>query len=98
MKNNNNTSIAKDSVTIISEGVKLDGNLNSKGNIRIDGIINGDVRADGNITIGEHGEITGEVKAQVITVGGKITGTAVANEKIVLESSANLKGDLVTKI
>jgi cytoskeletal protein CcmA (bactofilin family) len=98
VKNNNSTNIANDSVTIISEGVKLEGNLNSKGNIRIDGIINGNVRAEGNITIGEHGEITGEVKAQVIVTGGKITGTAVASEKIVLESSSNLKGDLVTKI
>jgi cytoskeletal protein CcmA (bactofilin family) len=94
----NNTNIAQDSVTIISEGVKLEGKLNSKGNVRIDGIINGDIHADGNITIGQHGEITGEVKAQVLIIGGKIVGTVVANEKIVLEASSNLKGDLITKI
>ena len=95
---NNSANISKDSVTIISEGVKLDGNLSSKGNIRIDGIIKGDVQAEGNITIGEHGEITGEIKAQVIIIGGKIIGTVAATDKIVLESSSNLKGDLVTKI
>jgi len=95
---NNSTNIAKDSVTIISEGVKLDGNLISKGNIRIDGLIKGDVQAEGNITIGDHGEITGEIKAQVIIVGGKVIGTVTAGEKVVLEASSNLKGDLVTKI
>jgi cytoskeletal protein CcmA (bactofilin family) len=94
----NNTSVIKDSVTIISEGVILEGKLNSKGNIRIDGVIKGDIQAAGNVTIGEQGEITGEIKAQVIMIGGKISGTVIANEKIVLESSSNLKGDLITKI
>ena len=93
-----NTNIEKDSVTIISEGVKLDGKLNSKGNVRIDGLITGDIQAAGNVTIGVHGEIIGEVKAQVIIIGGKIAGTVVANEKVVLESTSNLKGDLITKI
>jgi len=95
---NINTNVVNDSVTIISEGVKLDGKLISKGNVRIDGNINGDIQAAGNITVGEHGEITGEIKAQVIIIGGKIAGTVVANEKIVLQSSSNLKGDLITKI
>ncbi|MGD1006836.1 MAG: polymer-forming cytoskeletal protein [Ignavibacteriaceae bacterium] len=95
---NNNINVVKDSVTIISEGVKLDGKLISKGNVRIDGIINGDIQAEGNITIGEHGEIIGEIKAQVVTIGGKIAGTVVANEKIILESSSKMKGDLITKI
>lgn len=95
---NTNTNAAQDSVTIISEGVKLDGKLISKGNVRIDGIINGDLQAAGNVTIGPHGEIIGEVKAQVIIIGGKISGTVTANEKIVLESSSNMKGDLITKI
>ena len=95
---NNNTNIEKDSVTIISEGVKLDGKLNSKGNVRIDGLITGDIQAAGNVTIGVHGEIIGEVKAQVIIIGGKIAGTVIANEKIVLESTSNLKGDIITKI
>jgi cytoskeletal protein CcmA (bactofilin family) len=95
---NNNVTPAKDSVTILSEGVVLDGKLNSKGNVRVDGTINGDIQAAGNITIGEHGEITGEVKAQIIIIGGKISGTVIASEKIVLESSSKLKGDLITKI
>ncbi len=95
---NNNTNPGKDAVTIISEGVVLEGKLSSKGNIRVDGIVKGDVNAAGNITIGKQGEINGEVNAQVVLHGGKINGTIKANEKIVLESTSNLKGDLITKI
>lgn len=90
--------MGKDEVTIISSGVVIDGRLSSNGNVRVDGVVKGDVKADGNVTVGENGEINGEIHAEVITVGGKVTGTVLGKEKIVLEPKANLKGDIVTKI
>ena len=93
-----NPAVVNDEVTIISTGVVLEGKLASKGNLRIDGIINGDIQANGNVTIGGKGEINGEVQAQVIILGGKISGSIKAAEKVVLESTAVLKGDLISKI
>ena len=85
-------------VTTISSGVVIEGKLSSKGDVRVDGSVKGDVNVTGNVAIGESGEINGQVIADIITVGGKITGTLNAKEKIVLESKAVLKGDLVAKI
>ena len=48
-----NSSIGKDEVTIISAGVLIEGKMSSNGNIRIDGIVNGNVVAEGNISVGE---------------------------------------------
>lgn len=93
-----NDNIGKDEVTIIGAGVVLEGKLSSNGNIRVDGAINGDITANGNVTIGETGEITGEVTAEVISIGGKVIGSINSREKVVLESKAVLKGDIVTKI
>ena len=93
-----NINIGKDAVTIISSGVIVEGKLSSNGNVRIDGTVNGDITANGNLTIGNQGEVTGEVHAQIITVGGKISGTITAHEKIILESTSLLKGDIITKI
>lgn len=93
-----NETIGKDEVTIIGAGVVLEGKLSSNGNIRIDGAINGDINANGSVTVGETGEITGEIKAEVISIGGKVTGSINSKEKAVLESKAVLKGDIVTKI
>lgn len=98
MKDKNNINIGKDAVTIISSGVIVEGKLSSNGNVRIDGTVNGDINANGNLTIGNQGEVTGEVHAQVITVGGKISGTITAHDKIILESTSLLKGDIITKI
>jgi len=98
LKDKNNINVGKDAVTIISSGVIVEGKLSSNGNVRIDGTVNGDINANGNLTIGNQGEVTGEVHAQVITVGGKISGTITAHDKIILESTSLLKGDIITKI
>lgn len=93
-----NAEIGKDAVTIISTGVIFEGRIKSNGNVRIDGTVNGDVFAEGNVTVGETGQINGEVKAGVITIGGKVTGTVNAKDKVILESKSSLKGDLISKI
>jgi cytoskeletal protein CcmA (bactofilin family) len=93
-----NTNLEKDEVTIISTGVKIEGTMTSSGNVRVDGTIEGDVNARGNITIGEHGQIKGQVEADNVLVGGKILGTINAKEKLVLEANSVLEGDIVTKI
>jgi cytoskeletal protein CcmA (bactofilin family) len=87
-----------DEVTIISSGVIIEGKLSSKGNVRVDGTVKGDVNVNGNVTIGESGDINGQVNADIITVGGKVVGKLNAKEKVVLEGKAVLKGDLVAKI
>ncbi len=93
-----NENIGKDEVTIIGAGVILEGKLSSNGNIRVDGAINGDITANGNVTVGETGEISGEIRAEVISIGGRVIGSINAKEKAVLESKAVLQGDILSKI
>jgi len=84
-------------VSIISGGVKLEGNLFSEGNVRIDGMVLGNVTVKGNLTIGEIANIQGELKANSIVMGGKIEGKITAQDTLRLESKSVLKGDLVTR-
>ena len=85
-------------ITIISYGVKVEGKVSSNGSIRLDGTIQGDIICQGNVTIGESGEVYGKVNGQSITIGGKVEGMINAKEKLMLESKADLKGDIFTKI
>jgi len=68
------------------------------GSLRVDGSLMGDLSADGNVTVGEQGDINGEIAANMVTIGGKVTGTVKAKEKLVLESKCTLKGDIITKV
>ena len=85
-------------ITIISQGVRLEGKISSGGSIRVDGIIQGDINSQGNVTVGEQGEVNGQINATSVTVGGGVVGSVNAREKIIMESKANLKGDIFTKI
>ena len=83
--------------TIISRGVKIEGKITSDGNIRVDGDIKGDIISQNNVTVGESGQVNGQINANVITIGGKVVGTVSAKEKLALEVKGNLKGDIFAK-
>ncbi|HRN26907.1 MAG: polymer-forming cytoskeletal protein [Ignavibacteriaceae bacterium] len=97
MKIKSNGSSMED-VTIISSGVVIEGKVTSNSNIRVDGVVKGDITTQGNLTVGEHGSIQGQLTGETVSIGGKVEGTVNAKEKLVLESKAVLKGDLITKI
>jgi cytoskeletal protein CcmA (bactofilin family) len=98
MKSKTNGNTTMEEVTIISSSVIIEGKLTSNGNVRIDGVVKGNVEAKGNLTVGETGNIQGDINADSVTVGGKVEGVINAKDKITLESKAFLKGDLVTKV
>ena len=79
--------------SIICADMKINGSVTSEGSLQIDGIVDGDVSAT-DITIGASGQITGEVKAEVVKVKGKIKGSIRAR-KVELETGAHVKGDIV---
>ena len=85
-------------ISILSEGVKFEGKLSSNGNVRVDGEFEGEIIVTGNLTIGNKSSGKGKVEATNITCGGVIEGSVVATEKLVLESSAKIEGDIVAKI
>ena len=85
-------------ISILSEGVKFEGKLSSNGNLRIDGEFDGELVINGNLTLGDKSKSKGLVHANSITCGGEISGTIEASEKLILESSAKVEGDISAKI
>ncbi len=87
------TKNAARAASIICSDMRINGSVISEGSLQIDGIVDGDVSAT-DITIGASGQITGEVKAEVVKVKGKIKGSIRAR-KVELETGAHVKGDIV---
>jgi cytoskeletal protein CcmA (bactofilin family) len=65
-------------VTVIAAGSTVEGTLRTRGKVRVDGVIDGKLLADGAVSVGPEGKILGEVFAEQLTVGGCIEGKAVA--------------------
>ncbi len=99
MSNNTRFGSSKpEETTIISRCVKIEGKIISNGNIRIDGEIQGDIFSESNVTIGQGAKINGQINANVITIGGKVSGIVRAKDKLILDSKSYLKGDIFAKI
>jgi len=85
-------------VSILSEGVKFKGKLSTNGNVRIDGEFDGEIVVNGNLTLGEKSKGKGSIKATNITSGGSVNGSLESTEKLVLEATAKIEGDISAKI
>ncbi|MAI89547.1 polymer-forming cytoskeletal protein [Ponticaulis sp.] len=78
--------------SLISVDIQLKGSIVSEGEIQIDGKVEGDVKASA-LTVGDSGEIIGEVVAETIVVRGTVKGHIRAR-KVQLASSAKVQGDI----
>jgi cytoskeletal protein CcmA (bactofilin family) len=85
-------------VSILSDGVNIEGKISSNGNVRIDGKVIGDVNVKGNLTLGNSSEVNGQIIAKNMTVSGKVEGTLKIDEKLTLESTSKIKGDIIAKV
>ncbi|MCK7535231.1 MAG: polymer-forming cytoskeletal protein [Marinilabiliales bacterium] len=61
-------------VNLISQGTEITGDVKSAGDIRIDGILNGNLVTKGKVVIGPTGRVKGEVECKNSEVSGLIEG------------------------
>ena len=78
--------------SLISQGVRITGNLETDGEVQIDGVLEGDIKT-GTLTIGETAVVTGEIIADQATVRGKITGR-IRVRSVLLTKTARVIGDI----
>jgi cytoskeletal protein CcmA (bactofilin family) len=80
--------------TVIGEGAEVKGSLLVSGAVYVNGHVRGDVESDGIVTIGDRGEVEGDVKAPYVVVGGKLRGHVDASVKVELLGTAMVGGDI----
>ena len=81
--------------SIISEGSEFKGNIKTSGEIQIDGVINGNIRAK-QIVVGVNGNVRGNITANFLRICGKTEGEIRA-ETLEIVSSASVKGNIYKK-
>jgi len=81
-------------VNLIGKGTVVNGEIHSESSIRIDGKLKGKLKCKSTVTIGQSGEIEGDMEANNANVSGKIKGSVVVKQKLVLESTSSLLGEL----
>ena len=80
-KNDPYTMSGEESFTFLGKGSQFKGIVTFEGTIRIDGRLEGEIHTKGTLVVGEHAVIEGDVSADVVISGGRVTGNIVASEK-----------------
>jgi cytoskeletal protein CcmA (bactofilin family) len=81
--------------SLIGANSSFKGDIDTKGTLRIDGSIEGNVNADW-VILGEKSSIKGDVSARGIIVGGKIEGNLRAKEIVEIKPKGQVYGDIYT--
>jgi cytoskeletal protein CcmA (bactofilin family) len=84
--------------TIIAQGVKVEGDFNSDGDVVIDGEVIGSVKTTRSLTIGQAARIHANVVANTVLIAGEVKGDIEAVERLELTSTSKVKGDIVTAL
>jgi len=79
--------------TIIGNDTRIAGEVSVKGTIRVDGTVEGDVRADW-VIVGETGKILGNTRTRGMVVGGSVEGNIDAAGTVELREKATLVGEI----
>jgi len=84
------------SVDIIESSTKIVGDIYSKADFRIDGIVEGNITTTGKVVIGKSGKINGKINSSNADISGSVSGKIEVAETLSLMSESLIQGDIVT--
>jgi cytoskeletal protein CcmA (bactofilin family) len=82
-------------VDIIAEGVKIEGTLNFPGSVQIDGVVFGDIKSGGTLTISENAKVESNIKTTDAIIAGYFKGDIQASGQVEITSTGRFIGDLI---
>ena len=84
-------------INLISNGTEITGDIKSEGDIRIDGVLIGNLSTKGKVVIGSTGKVKGEVLCKNSEVCGEVDGKINVTQLLTLKISSRINGDIITE-
>jgi len=83
--------------SLLDAQLVVTGDLDTGGSLRIDGKLDGSVRRADTVVLGVGAAMSGDVHAREVVIGGTITGNVHATERVELQATAIVTGDILTQ-
>lgn len=84
------------SSNIIGKETSLEGDLNTSGNLRVEGKVVGSIQTKAKVVLGDTSVVKGDIIAQTAEIGGEVHGTIKVSGLLTLKSTAVVNGDIIT--
>ena len=86
--------VISNGINRICAGTTFVGNIMATGDIRIDGVLEGNVNTKGKLVVGETGRIKGDTLCKNADILGVVEGKMNISDFLVLRSTARVIGDV----
>lgn len=80
--------------SVVASGTEITGEVTTRGDLRIEGKVDGDVRTRGEVVVSTRGTVEGDVEADVVVVEGRIDGTVAAREVARFRPGCHVSADI----
>jgi cytoskeletal protein CcmA (bactofilin family) len=81
-------------ISIIAPGTKVNGDVETDGTLRVEGTVEGMIRAAKAVVVGKDGVVIGDIATQDAVIGGRVTGTVVAESRLELQATCVIDGEI----
>ena len=81
-------------ISIIGVGMTLTGDCETDGALRIEGTVNGNVRAGKSVVIGKEGLVDGNIYTQDAIISGRVLGSVHAHSRLEVQSTSQISGEI----
>jgi cytoskeletal protein CcmA (bactofilin family) len=84
-------------LSIIGGGMRVVGDIEADGVVKIEGTVVGTVRAAKQVLVAKGGEVEGDVVSREAIIGGEVRGGIYAEERVELQATSVVHGDVSTR-
>ena len=89
---------AENAISIIGPGMRIVGDVITDGTVRVEGRVEGTLRAGKGVVLGKEGEVIGDILTQDAVIGGRVQGRVVAESRLEMQATCEITGEIRARV
>jgi len=85
------------SLSIIANGMRVVGELETAGVVKVEGVVEGSVRAEQEVLVAKDGLVQGDIQTRQAIIGGRVVGSIHGYERVEIQQDSGLQSDNTTE-
>lgn len=81
-------------ISIIGPGMKITGDCDTEGAVRVEGTVQGNIRAGKAVVVGKDGLVEGDIITQDAVISGRVQGSLRAESRLEVQASSQIEGEI----
>jgi cytoskeletal protein CcmA (bactofilin family) len=92
-----NSATPESVISLIGPGMTIVGDCETDGTVRVEGSVEGSIRAGKAVVVGKQGVVTGDISTQDAVISGRVEGTLIAASRLELQATCHIEGEVHTR-